>query len=164
MKHKFIKWVIEISPANTEVFSASSILKTRSEEFGSFITGMITMIEAKGYLLNEEGCHKSNRRNSLSRYYEFIKFTDDLELELVVEIRISDHVLPNKVKNGKLLSGDARRAKYLNEKRMPELAKEFDSEFIPVSVPVNIVFDQHHFTSYFKALKHINRLVNFVLE
>ena len=164
MKRKFIKWVIEISPADVEIVSASSILRTRSNEFESFVVGMIAMIEAKGYLLNEDGCHDSNRSGSLSKYYEFIKFTDELETELVVEIRISDHLAPSKFQNGKKLTGEMRRARYLTNRRMPETAEEFDSSRIPVAIPVDIIFNDKYLTSYFQALKEINYLVNNVLE
>lgn len=164
MKHKFIKWVIEINPSDVEITSAITVLNTRSNEFESFVVGMITMLEAKGYLLNEDGCYDSDVPGSISKYYEFIKFTDNLETTLAVEIRVSDHTLQDKIIDGKKISGKRRRSTYLDTTRMPEIAKEFDSPRIPVSVPVDIVFNDQHMLSYFEALKYINRLVNDVLK
>ena len=156
-KIKTIKWTVEVIPQEMQ-YTVESVVSTRSEEYNSFVDGVIIMLELKGYLYNREYTHKSP--DSESMYYEFVKFDDDLQIKLLVEFRISEHPLPDIVdKDGKKITGH-RRLQNKAEKRATQVMKDFHNEEIPVSVPVNIIFDNQHFLSYEEALLYINRRIN----
>lgn len=83
---------IVVTPDN---IAASTIY--RDDDLQSFINTMVGTFIANGYELHsEEG---SNRPGSQSAYYVFLKLTDDnIKLKLIVSLRISDHVLPDRGK------------------------------------------------------------------
>lgn len=141
------EWDIEISPRESSV-TASSILDTQSNEYREFIEGLIDNFAEWGYELynDPEYTHQSNR-GSESWYYTFVKVEDYVEIRVVVNVRISDHVN----KDGKNYTADDRRSKYVG-RISDELADEFEVKPRPMRVPINIVFDDNHFTSYTRAL------------
>lgn len=157
-----IHWDIDITPQDEAVYSASSILNTKSDEFSSFEGSMIRMLEDADYLLHKQ--YDSNNIGSISKYYEFLKFTSDLKVKLLVAIRISDHKVPDKDVKGKRRKAQYIRRKYLREKRIPEIMDEFNLKERPIDVDVDIVFNDQHFVSYYEALEHINKLINTKLK
>ena len=141
------EWDIEIEPRE-ETVVAGSILDTQSNEYQSFIEGMIDNFAEWGYELynDPEYTHKSNK-GSDSWYYTFIKVEDLVEIRIVVNVRISDHAN----KDTRRSTADERRSRYV-DKISDELASEFGSSPRPMRVPINIIFDDNHFTSYSGAL------------
>lgn len=161
-KTRVLHWNIEITPQDAEVYSATSILDTKSDEFSSFEGSMVRMLEDANYLLHKQ--YDSNEPGSISKYYEFLKLTDDLKVKLLVSIRISDHKVPDKKVKGKRMKARALRQKYLREKRIPEIMEEFKLQERPLDVDVNIIFNNQHFVSYYEALEYMNKLINTKLK
>lgn len=158
MKIQVIHWDIEIIPQDDGIFSAQMVFDNKSQEYKSFINGIKAMMEAKDYQFIVS--YDSPYEDSNSKYYEFLKVTDELKIKVVISVRVSDHIVPDSKREGQPTSSKRRRSNYLLTKRVPELMKEFNTTEIPVVVPVDIVFDDKHFWSYFEALKYINNLIN----
>lgn len=158
MKTRVIRWTMEITPQTERIYSAESILNTRSEEYASFIESIITMLENAGYLLNED--HSSNQQGSVSQYYEFLKFREDATVKLVLSIRISDHKSPDRIVKGRRMTAKQRRQEYLDTTRSAELMQDFSTTNRPISIPVDIIFNNQHFLSYIEAIKYIHQLIN----
>lgn len=141
------EWDIEISPQHLDIAS-STILDTQSNEYQSFIDGLIDNFETYGYELynDPEYTHLSNR-GSQSWYYTFLKIEDYVEIRVVVNVRISDH---DNVDRHHRTAAE-RRASYVNSVG-DKLADEFGTSLKPLKIPVNIVFNDRNFTSYTRAL------------
>ena len=131
MKTNIIQWTIEIYPQDKTVDS-STILRTRSAEYDSFIESMVGMLEWKGYLLNAETApdKKDGRYTSI---FEFVKLTED-EQKSRVSVSVS-------------VGSDS-------------VMMEQDANDIPIYVPVEIVLGNHRCMSYMDAILELNRLIN----
>lgn len=141
------EWDIDICPQTSSIAS-STILDTRSNEYQSFIEGLIDNFETYGYELynDPEYTHRSNF-GSDSWYYTFLKVEDYVEIRIVVNVRISDHDNVDRLHR----TAAQRRSSYVN-KIGDELADEFKTNPKPLKVPINIVFNDNNFTSYTQAL------------
>ena len=143
---------IDIYPKYSNVVS-SSILDTQSNEYENFIQSMIDMFAYAGFELynDPEYTHKSNR-GSESWYYTFIKVEDFVEIRVVVNVRISDH--PDKDRGH--TSAQAKRSNY-TAKIASELSAEYESKQIPLSIPVDIVFDDEKYCKSYVAAQFFLR-------
>ena len=141
-----IEWDIEIFPK--EDISASTILDTRSNEYQSFIKGMVMSFEDSGYELYNDPTytHQSNK-GSDSWYYTFLRIENGTEIRVIVNVRVSDHANPDKPWG----TADERRNRYVSRIR-DELAKEYEVKKKPMRVPVDIIFNDENYTSYTDAL------------
>lgn len=144
-------WDIEIVPASVKV-TAASILDTQSNEYQSFIEGMISAFEDYGYELynDPEYTHKSNK-GSDSWYYTFLRIENYVEIRVVVNVSISDH----DNKDRPWATAADRRSSYVN-KAGDKLADEFNTNPKPLKVPVQITFNDEHFRSYNSALFYVH--------
>lgn len=158
MVTKIVKWYMDISPQNEKLYTSESILNTRSEEFNSFIKSITRMLETSGYVLNNY--HGSNQVNSNSLYYEFLKFDEDVvRVKLIIFIRISDHKAPDRVVHNKNTHANQRRQGYQDDIRVPQIMKDFKTSERPMSVDVDIIFDDNHFICYEDALQYIHKVI-----
>lgn len=141
-----ITWDIDIFPQ--DLIEGASILDTRSNEYQSFIKGMVMAFEDAGYELYNDPIytHQSNK-GSDSWYYTFLRVENFVEIRIVVNVRISDH--PNKDRPWG--TADDRRHKYLSKVR-DELQDTYQVSKKPMRVPVEIIFDDDNLTSYTEAL------------
>ena len=146
-----IEWDIDIIP-QIENISSATILDTTSNEYQSFIEGMVLQFEDYGYELynDPDYTHKSNKGTE-SWYYTFLKIEDLVEIRIVVNVRISDHDNPDKPWN----NASALRNKYVTKVR-DTLENEYQVSKKPMRVPVNIIFNDDNLQSYSEALFEIH--------
>lgn len=142
-----VEWEIEIFPL-TSIESATSILDTTSREYESFVDSMIDMFDAAGYDLYRDSryTHPSNNDHSQSFYYTFLKIEDDVEVRVVVHVRISDHVNQDK----KWASARQRRQRYIH-KIAEEISNEYGSTRRPMTRDIEIIFDDETYCKSYAA-------------
>jgi len=149
-----VEWDIEISPQESQIV-ASSILDTRSREYQSFVEGMIANFSIAGYKLHRSSdyTHPSNRKNSQSEYYTFVKLENNVVVQVIVHVRISDHVVESDV-------GGQKRQRYV-DRISQEIVEEYKSpNKRPLSIPINIIFnDETGIESYEEALAVIRKSI-----
>lgn len=124
-------------------------------EYDSFITSMISQFDIAGYEVSQnfDYTHSNNRPGSLSEYFTFTRWEDDVQIIVIINVRLSDHT---DVSRGKL-SSQQKRAKYVS-KVGQELAEGKDAEYI-ATYPVDIVFDDKHFQSFSSTQFYIHSLI-----
>lgn len=133
------EWTIDIVPQNEAKYTAESILNTRSEEFASFVSGIIMNLGAAGYLLND--MNVSDHGNGVSEHYEFLKCDENKIRKIIVNIRVSDH----RTSDGQ---NDVKNITNISENIIRH-----------ISIPVDIIFNDEHFTDYYGALKYAHSLI-----
>ena len=142
-----LTWDIDIFPQE-EIITSATILDTKSNEYQSFIQSMVMQFMDYGYELynDPDYTHESNN-GSKSWYYTFLKIENQVEIRVVVNVRVSDH--PNKDKPWG--SARDRRNKYV-DKSSDKLAAEYKSNPKPMRIPVDIIFNDDNYTSYYGAM------------
>lgn len=155
-----VEWTIDIYPKSS-VIEGASILDTRSNEYQSFIQGMIANFGTAGYELytDTQYTHPSNRKESNSWYYTFLKIEDYVAIRVIVHVRISDHPIPDKNYG----TAVERRGRYLT-RMAEELTKEYDLKDKPLTFPVDIIFDDHYCRSYVNALFYLKSQISEIDE
>ena len=158
---------IDIVNSNYRELLASSYVDLTGTEYDEFIVSMISQFFSKNYDLTRDNryTHQSNTPGSLSDYYTFTKWIGDVQIIVVVNVRISDH--PD-VDRGSLTSRE-KRARY-TARIANELSEDLDPEATLV-YPLDITFDDQHLKSYSSAqlqlnsrLRRIEKEVNEMIE
>lgn len=154
-----IEWDIDIFPKSNEIQS-STILNTKSNEYQAFIEGMVTAFDDAGYeLYNDPSYTHQSNKGSDSWYYTFLKIENQVEIRVVVNIRISDHYNPDKPWG----TAEQLRQKYTMKVR-DALEQEYQVKPKPMKVPVNIIFNDDNYTSYMDALFGIRDKIDDIEE
>lgn len=144
------EWDIDIYPQDPNVLG-SSILQTKSNEYPSFVKGMVMAFEDHGYeLYNDPSYTHQSNQGSDSWYYTFLRVEEYVEIRVVVNVRISDHLNPDKPWG----TATERRQKYVTKVR-DTLEQEYQVAKKPMRVPIEIIFNDDNFTSYYEALFEI---------
>ena len=146
---------IEILCDLAEIESSTDLTDS---EYDKFITSMMSIFYSRDYTMSRDPdhTHPSNRTASLSEYFAFTKWIDDIQVIVVINVKVSDH--PDNPKNG--LSGDDKRAQFVG-KLAKGIAKNYSSNNI-ISRPVDIIFDDKHLHSYSSAQFKLNSELNVV--
>ena len=121
-------------------------------DLDEFLINMLGAFDSYDYELYDE--HKSNRKNSDSIYYVFIKKEDEKTLKVLVEVRLSDHELPDRTKNGEYVTGTQLANKYLNDEAK-KLANSFGKSKGYKKRFINLVMNGIHYNNYEEALQTI---------
>ena len=113
---------------------------------------MISQFFSKDYDLvrDHRYTHESDTPGSLSEYYTFTKWIGDVQIIVVINVRISDH--PD-VDRGSLTSRE-KRARYVN-RITDELSEGVDPD-TKMMYPLDITFDGQHLNSFSSAELRIN--------
>jgi len=153
--HKTITFEFDLEVNVSGYESVLSSTDLTGTEYDSFIISMIAQFDRDGYQVsqNSDYTHSSNRPGSLSEYFTFTKWKDDVQIIVIVNVRLSDHT---DVPRGKL-SSQQKRAKYVS-KIGQELADDKDVEYV-ASYPLDIVFDDKHFQSFSSAQFYIHSII-----
>lgn len=149
-----IRWEIIISPQDHSVLG-STILDTKSQEYKTFIQSVINALDSADYLHNDDADHSSSNANSQSMYYEFLKFTGNLDVKVLLHVRVSDHLVPDKHKK----TASQERQDWLDNSRSVDVQNDFKSKIRPTCVPVEIIFNDSYYTSYKEALNAIMDMI-----
>lgn len=91
-----LEWNLDIYLEDMErIESATSVIDSDSQGYQDFIEEMISVFSEYEFEIyrDEKYTHKSNR-GSLSDYFTFLKISNYTIIEVVVNIRISDHPVP----------------------------------------------------------------------
>jgi len=139
--------------------SYSSVLSSTDltgTEYDSFIVSMMAQFDNAGYSVshNEDYTHSSNTPGSLSEYFTFTKWIGDVQILVLVNVRLSDH--PD-VARGQLKS-QMKRARYV-ARLGQELSEGHDAQYV-ATYPLDIVFDDQHFRSFSSAQFQIHSRLN----
>lgn len=145
--HPTVTFEINIDIVNSYYTSVLSSTDLSGTEYDSFIISMMALFQSAGYSVShdEEYTHYSNRMNSLSEYFTFTRWVDNVQVIVIVNVRISDH--PD-VPRGRYTS-DEKRSNYVSR-----IGKEIaDSKGTDqyISYPLDITFDDQHLKSYTSA-------------
>lgn len=149
------EWTIDIFVEDADSIEASSILDVESDEYHNFVDNMISMFTLAGFVLYDDPdyTHRSNK-GSQSWYYTFLKIKDTIELQIVVNIRISDH--PDK---DRVNQTAAQKRNSYTHRIAHEIAENYGTENFGVPYAIDILIDDEHCKTYFEAeLKLRNRL------
>lgn len=133
------------------------LIDINGEDYLQFIGKIKKTLEDMDYLLNDE--HQSNRTNSTSMYYEFLKFNEDASIKVVVFIRISNHDAGKRVMYGKDTKNKQRMSDYIMNTRIPQLKQDFGDIMNEKPEILEIILDNQHFVSYDDALQYFDRFV-----
>lgn len=155
-QHITFKFEFDINILSSEFDYITGSTDLTDTDYDSFIISMIALFKSRDYTLSkdEEYTHESNRLISLSEYFTFTKWEGDIQIIVVVNVRISDH--PDNPKRG--LSAEEKRAKYV-AKIGKEIADKYNSANL-VSKPLDIIFDDKHLKSYTSAQLKLNSELN----
>ena len=152
-RHLVIRFEYEIevfAEQYSDILSATDI-DMSGTEYDDFITDMISNFRKNSYSLSyeEDYTHHSNFPGSMSEYFTFTKWYDDVEVIVVVNVRLSDH--PDKGKYG--MSARQKRVDYVN--RIGKEIADKHGAREDIAYPIDIVFDDKHFTSFSSAQAHV---------
>lgn len=141
------EWDLEITPVIDEVEGSVS-LNPDNKEFKSFIYDMVTLFSDYGYELynDPDYTHQSNK-GSESWYYTFLRIENEVEIRIVVNVRISDHENSDKPWG----TASERREKYLTKVR-DELEQMYEVHPKPMRTKVDIIFNDENTGTYMDAL------------
>ena len=144
-----------VSSSYSEILSATSQDLTGTE-YESFITSMISQFKLSGYSMSYEDdyTHSSNVPGSMSEYFTFTKWIDDVQIIVVTNVRISDH--PD-VPRGRL-SAQEKRANYVARVGQ-EMSKDKDPSYV-ATYPLDITFDDKHFKSFSSEQFYLHSQLN----
>lgn len=149
-KTKIVKWNIDID-AETLIQSSTNASGVVTNEYEDFIDTLMYLLNIHNYELYNQ--HDSNREYSNSHYFTYFKFDPETEVEikLIVNIRVSDHENIDRVQDGVYETGLQRRNAYIQQ-QVKDLSKDwaFSKKF--KSVRFDIIFDNIHYQSYDDAL------------
>ena len=150
--HMTIRFEIEIEIISSKYFSILSSTDLTDTEYDQFIVSMIAQFKMDDYSLSVEDdlTHDSNFPGSLSQYFTFSKWIDDVQILVVVNIKVSDH--PDHAKHG--VSPEQKRANYV-----AKVGKRLSSTLNPTYVatyPLDIIFDDKHLKSFSSAQFMVN--------
>lgn len=145
-----LEWDLEIFPILEEVNNSVSI-DSNNKEYRSFINDMVTLFDDYGYELynDPDYTHKSNK-GSESWYYTFLKIENQVEIRIVVNVRISDHENEDKAWG----TASQRREKYLTKVR-DELEQLYQVHPKPMRTKVDVIFNDKNSGTYMDALFEI---------
>ena len=121
-------------------------------EYDNFIDNMIMQFRMKGYKLDkdEDYTHASNYPGSLSEYYTFYKWIGDVQVVVVVNIRVSDH--SDRDRRG--LTAEDKRDRYVARISNEIANRERANAALPRKL--EIIFDDEHLKSFTSAELAIN--------
>ena len=142
-----IEWDLEIIPV-VESIESSVSLDPNDKQFKSFIHDMVTLFSDYGYELynDPDYTHQSNK-GSQSWYYTFLRIENQVEIRIVVNVRISDHANSDKAWG----TAAERREKYITKVR-DELEQLYQVHSKPMRTKVDIIFNDEEMQSYMDAL------------
>lgn len=142
-----IEWDLEIVPVIETVESAASI-DPNDKEYKAFIHDMVTLFDDYGYELynDPDYTHQSNK-GSDSWYYTFLRVENQVEIRIVVNVRISDHENSDKAWG----TAAERRSKYVTRVR-DELEKMYEVHPKPMQTHVDVIFNDENAGTYMDAL------------
>ena len=142
-----LEWDMEVFPIAEFIESSVSISPDNSD-YKSFIHDMVTLFDDYGYELynDPDYTHQSNK-GSESWYYTFLKIENQVEIRIVVNVRISDHANSGKAWG----TANERREKYLTKVR-DELERLYEVHPKPMRTRVDIIFNDENVGTYMDAL------------
>lgn len=150
---EMMKLTIEVVFEREEV-AASTILDINDSRYFDFEHAILMACELRDFELIES--YRSDSENSVSQYYIYTKTDPNgVKLKLLVEIRISDHTAPGRRIRGKNVSQEKLRNEFLKGKAKEIAQDKFNQTRGFRWRPIDIVFDDDHFTSYEQALREI---------
>lgn len=129
-------------------------------DLDEFLINMLGAFDSYDFELHEE--HKSDRTDSTSLYYTFIKTENEHKvLKAFVEVRLSDHEAPDRTIHGEYVTSTQMAKRYLN-KRVKELSKTFTLANGYKKRFVNLVMNGIHYNDYNDALDKIEDILQHV--
>lgn len=133
--------------------ASSFVFDADSAEYRSFVESMVATFDLAGYELsnNPEWTHKSNR-GSESWYYTFLKSEDNIEIKIVVNVRVSNHTPHDKPWG----THEQLRSKYAR-RLAEEIAKDTNQSSVPYPASINVIIDGKSLKSYYAAVVYIRR-------
>ena len=151
-------------------YSKHPVLNNRTKDkiqtdFDDFKETIIEMTESMGFVEYEN--HSSNRNDSISWYFSFVRETElnILKVEYMFFMRVSDHALSDETESGfnrkqaekQYRENVAKSAKWMN----PSLPEDVNT--IPVPISISIDSDTNY--TYMNALDEVkNKLMRFRKE
>lgn len=140
--------------------SSDVVLDPENPEYASFVESMVVNFMLCGYELsnNPEWTHKSNK-GSESWYYTFLKVINNVEIKVVVNVRVSTHSAPNRPYR----TQEELRSKYV-QKLGREVADRYNQERQPYADSINVIVDGKHLKSLHSAAFYIKRELESIEE
>ena len=153
MRSATIRLEIEVI-GNFEILSSSGIMDKTSTEFQEFEMAVMLILDQYGFELRDS--HESNVPGSQSLYYTYAKVENNIDLKVVLVLRISDHPLSDtftKTENTKK-SGKQKFLEYAKSEAK-KVADEYTQQRGYKILSVMIIFDDGNYSSYELALSDI---------
>ncbi len=152
MKKNVFLFIVDVI-VDVEIIEASFVYDPDSAEFRDFEDDILDAFDLRGYELEDE--MYSDRNGSKSRYYMFTKVVNNEILEVLVKLRVSDHMPDDRIRRGQTI-----KQKDLSKK----FAKDYADKLIERHYPntkkykirnINILFNDVNYQSYDEALNAI---------
>ena len=148
-----IRLEIEVT-GNFEILSSSSIMDKNITEFQEFEMAMMLMLDQCGFELQDS--HESNVPGSQSMYYTYAKVENNVDLKVVLVLRISDHPLSDTItKTGNVKKSSKQKFLDYTKSEAKKIADQYTQERGYKIRPIMITFDDHNYSSYELALNDI---------
>lgn len=135
---------------------SSSILNLDDPEFTDFEDSLLLILDSHDFDL--EDCYASNRPNSLSKYYILTKTNEEgTRLRVFVKLRVSDHAVGAKIRDGKLITHKKRDLEHIKNEAKKLAYEKYGQVRGYAPRRMDIIFDDQHYRSYEKALQAIEK-------
>lgn len=149
---------------NFGILNASSIMDKNSTEFQEFEMSIMLMLDQYGFELKDS--HESNVLGSQSMYYTYAKVENNVDLKVVLVLRISDHPLSDTItKTGNTKKSGKQKFLEYAKSEAKKIADEYAQKRGYKIRPVMIIFDDNNYSSYELALNDIqNKIEEFDIK
>lgn len=134
----------------------NTILDLNDSEFFDFEQNLLLVLAVHDFEL--EDSYESNRPNSLSRYYILTKTNaEGTRLRVFVKLRVSDHAVDVRYKDGKLITHKKRDIEHIKKEAQKLAYTKYGQTRGYAPRRIDIIFDDEHYKSYEKALQAIEK-------
>lgn len=134
----------------------ATILDLASEEFFDFEQSLLMVLDMHDFEL--EDSYQSDRTGSVSRYYILTKTNEEgTKLRVFVKLRVSDHAVGARRKNGKYTTHNQRDMEHIKKEAKKLAYEKYGQTRGYAPRRLDIIFDDQHYQSYERALRAIEQ-------
>lgn len=134
----------------------NTILDINDSEFFDFEQNLLLVLSVHDFEL--EDAYESNRSDSSSRYYILTKSNKaGTKLRVFVKLRVSDHSVDARYKNGNLITHKKRDIEHIKKEAQKLAYTKYGQTRGYAPRRIDIIFDDEHYRSYEKALQAIEK-------
>lgn len=144
---------VELDPRDIK---GASMMDLNDPAFYDFESNILNVCEMHDFEL--EDSYESSSPDSISQYYVYVKTNPEgTRLKVYLRIRVSDHVVPDRIERGKISTHKQRSKKFTNDQAREYAQEKFNQARGYRARDINIVMNDEFYTSYESALRDIEK-------